>query len=54
MEDLLLDERFDEWISESLMYQSMITGQIVESGKSAEARIYQSLKYLETVKKIKL
>jgi hypothetical protein len=54
MEEILLDKRFDEWISDALMYELPTTNGIVESGKIAEARIYNSLKYIESVKKIKL
>jgi hypothetical protein len=56
--DFLLDDRFDEWISNNLMYQLpdewFGPNEIKDSGKSGDLRIYKALKEIEKVKKIKL
>ena len=54
----LLDERFDEYILEALMYQPnpefFGMKPIKDSGKEGSKRIYQALKEIERVKGIKL
>jgi hypothetical protein len=50
---LLLDERFDEAIFESLMYENF-KGQIVDSGNVGNERIYLTLAQLEEFHEIKL
>jgi hypothetical protein len=64
MNPILLDSEFDSWICENLMYQlttgydingsKVSTGKIKDSGKSGSERIYQALKEIERVKRIKL
>jgi hypothetical protein len=51
--EILLDERYDLPIMESLMYETF-SGVIKDSGKRGDARIYQELKALEKEKKVKL
>ena len=57
--DLLLDERFDDWITDNLMWQNNfgwddIEAPITDSGKSGHDRIIKALKQIEKVKGIKL
>lgn len=59
IDNLLLDERFDDWISDNLMYVPNfgwedITIEIQDSGKSGHDRIIRTLKHIEKVKGIKL
>ena len=49
----LLDERFDLGIIESLMYEDF-NGEIKDSGKSGDKRIYGELKAMEKEFGIKL
>jgi hypothetical protein len=51
--EILLDERYDLPIMESLMYETF-NGVIKDSGKSGDVRIYQALKDIEKEKKVKL
>jgi|TARA_R110000823_G_scaffold195060_1_gene326377 hypothetical protein len=50
---ILLDERFDLGIMESLMYEGF-DGEIKDSGRSGDKRIYGELEELEKEYKIKL
>jgi hypothetical protein len=50
---ILLDERFDLGIIESLMYEDF-DGKIKDSGKSGDKRIYGELKAIEKEFGIKL
>ena len=51
--EILLDERYDLPIMESLMWETF-NGVIKDSGKSGDVRIYQALKDIEKEKKVKL
>ena len=55
---LLLDERFDDYILDALMYQPnpefFGMKPIKDSGKSGSERIYKALKEIERVKGVKL
>ena len=51
--EVLLDERYDLPIMESLMWE-LPNGVIKDSGKSGDRRIYQALRDIEKEKKIKL
>jgi hypothetical protein len=51
--EVLLDERYDLPIMESLMWETL-NGVIKDSGKSGDRRIYQALRDIEKEKKIKL
>lgn len=53
MEPNLLDERYDEGIMEYLMYVDF-NGNIKDSGKSGDKRIYDLLRYMEKEKGVKL
>ena len=53
MEPSLLDERYDEGIMENLMYVDF-NGNIKDSGKSGDKRIYDLLRYMEKEKGVKL
>jgi len=53
IEPILLDERFDLGIMESLMYEDF-DGKIKDSGKSGDKRIYGELKWMEKEYGIKL
>lgn len=50
---ILLDERYDLGIMEALMYQNS-RGEILDSGKSGDKKIYAELKSLEKELNIKL
>ena len=50
---ILLDERYDLGIMGALMYEDF-NGDIVDSGKTGDKRIYQELKRLEKELNIKL
>ena len=50
---ILLDERYDLPIMGALMYENFY-GDIVDSGKTGDKKIYAELKRLEKVLKIKL
>jgi hypothetical protein len=57
--EILLDERFDDWICGNLMWiQNFgwedISIEIQDSGKKGHERIYKALKEIEKVKGIKL
>lgn len=57
--DLLLDERFDNWICGNLMWipnfgWEDITIEIQDSGKSGHDRIIKMMKHIEKIKGIKL
>jgi hypothetical protein len=57
--DLLLDERFDDWITDNLMWipnfgWEDITIEIQDSGKAGHERIIKAMKEIEKVKGIKL
>ena len=56
MINLLLDERYDEGIMSSLMYQPIgVTEFLIrDSGKSGDKRIYEELVRLEKFNNIKL
>jgi hypothetical protein len=49
----LLDERYDLGIMENLMYVDF-NGNIKDSGKSGDKRIYDLLRYMEKEKGVKL
>ena len=51
--DFLLDERYDLGIMENLMYVDF-NGNIKDSGKSGDKRIYDLLGMMEKVKGVKL
>ena len=53
LEPNLLDERYDEGIMDCLMYVDF-NGNIKDSGKSGDARIYKELKAIEKEKGVKL
>ena len=53
IEPILLDENYDLPIMESLMYEDF-NGDIVDSGKAGDERIYKTLKWMEKEFKIKL
>lgn len=53
MEPSLLDERYDLGIMENLMYVDF-NGNIKDSGKSGDKRIYDLLRYMEKEKGVKL
>jgi hypothetical protein len=50
---ILLDERYDLGIMGALMYENN-RGEILDSGKTGDKKIYAELKRLEKVLKIKL
>ena len=50
---LLLDENYDVAIMESLMFENF-NGEIKDSGKSGDKRIYQTLRWMEEEFKVKL
>ena len=64
MNPLLVLDDVNDWVCENLMYQTMIgydtygskvwAGDIKDSGKRGDVRIYQALKDIEKVSKIKL
>ena len=51
--EMLLDERYDLGIMENLMYVDF-NGDIKDSGKSGDMRIYSLLGMMETEKGVKL
>jgi len=53
MEPSLLDDRYDLGIMENLMYVDF-NGNIKDSGKSGDKRIYETLKWMEEEFKVKL
>lgn len=53
LEPNLLDERYDEGIMYNLMYVDF-NGDIIDSGKSGDKRIYDLLRYMEKEKGVKL
>lgn len=58
--DLLLDERLDDWIFENLMYQNNFgwdderATDIKDSGKEGHKRIIKTMKYIQKFKNVKL
>ena len=53
LEPNLLDERYDEGIMDLLMYVDF-NGNIKDSGKSGDKRIYKELRAIEKEKGVKL